>query len=80
MAIEEVNQGQSSSSDGASTQVPTATLEAAQSYLQPLLNLMEEIRGDLTTEGLSVPGVVVCGDQSAGKPACLHNLLCLANS
>lgn len=46
----------------------TGALERAQEDgLQHLLNLIQEIRGDFQAEGLTVPGVVVCGDQSAGR-------------
>ena len=33
------------------------------------LTLLEEILGDLQAENIELPGIVVCGDQSAGKDA-----------
>ena len=38
------------------------------------LDAIEAIRGDLTAEGISVPGVVVVGAQSAGKSSVLESL------
>ena len=31
------------------------------------LTLLEEIRGDLQAQNIQLPGIVVCGGQSAGK-------------
>ena len=42
--------------------------------VQQQLNAIETIRGDLTAEGISVPGVVVVGAQSAGKSSVLESL------
>ena len=41
---------------------------------QKQLDAIESIRADLTTEGISVPGVVVVGAQSAGKSSVLESL------
>ena len=42
--------------------------------VQKQLDAVETIRGDLTAEGISVPGVVVVGAQSAGKSSVLESL------
>ena len=42
--------------------------------VQKQLDAIESIREDLNAEGLSVPGVVVVGAQSAGKSSVLENL------
>jgi hypothetical protein len=39
----------------------------AHADLQQKLNVLEEVRADLEAEGIKVPGIVVCGDQSAGE-------------
>jgi hypothetical protein len=52
-----------------SLEANSPALAMAQSLrFQHQLSLIEEIRGDLQEEGVTVPGVVVCGDQSAGQP------------
>ena len=40
--------------------------------VQKQLDAIESIREDLTAEGISVPGVVVVGAQSAGKSSVLE--------
>ena len=45
-----------------------------QSLLQNKLDAMEEIRNDLGTDGIEVPGVVVAGSQSSGKSSVLESL------
>ena len=42
--------------------------------VQKQLDVIEVIREDLTAEGISVPGVVVVGAQSAGKSSVLESL------
>ena len=44
------------------------------SKAQKQLDVIEAIRGDLAIEGISVPGVVVVGAQSAGKSSVLESL------
>jgi hypothetical protein len=44
-----------------------SALDKAQARLTHQLNIVEEIRGDLNEQGIDLPGVVVCGDQSAGE-------------
>jgi interferon-induced GTP-binding protein Mx1 len=46
----------------------------SQSLLQNKLDAMEEIRNDLGTDGIEVPGVVVAGSQSSGKSSVLESL------
>lgn len=42
--------------------------------LQEKLDLMEQIRSDLKTENIEVPGIVVAGSQSSGKSSVLESL------
>ncbi len=42
--------------------------------VQRSLDAIESVREDLTSEGISVPGVVVVGAQSAGKSSVLESL------
>lgn len=55
------------SESGSSNAVAASVLYAAQARFQEKLSTIEEVRADLEAEGIAVPGVVVCGDQSAGK-------------
>lgn len=38
-----------------------------QEELKEKLAVIEEVRADLNAEGITVPGIVVCGEQSAGE-------------
>jgi dynamin 1-like protein len=49
-------------------------LMKASKNLQEKLDLIERIRGDLEKESISVPGIVVCGSQSAGKSSTLESI------
>lgn len=49
-------------------------LAKASASLQLKLDLIERIRGDLETERISVPGIVVCGSQSAGKSSTMESI------
>ena len=42
--------------------------------LRAKLEALEQVRGDLGKEGISVPGIVVCGAQSAGKSSVMEYL------
>ena len=56
---------------------PTAMLEFNEEFdnrLRPKLEALEQVRGDLNKEGISVPGIVVCGAQSAGKSSVMEYL------
>ena len=56
---------------------PTAMLEFHEEFdnrLRPKLEALEQVRGDLNKEGISVPGIVVCGAQSAGKSSVMEYL------
>ena len=46
--------------------------EEFNSKLRPKLEALEQVRGDLNKEGISVPGIVVCGAQSAGKSSVME--------
>lgn len=48
--------------------------EEFDSRLRPKLEALEQVRGDLNKEGISVPGIVVCGAQSAGKSSVMEYL------
>jgi GTP-binding protein EngB required for normal cell division len=45
-----------------------------QSKSQPKLDAIEQIRSDLHSENIEVPGIVVAGAQSSGKSSLLENL------
>lgn len=53
---------------------PDSELMKASEGLQKKLDLIERIRGDLETERISVPGIVVCGSQSAGKSSTMESI------
>lgn len=60
---------------------PTMDKQAANAFdkefdnrIRPKLEACEVIREDLKKEGISVPGIVVCGAQSAGKSSVLEYL------
>lgn len=65
-----------------SSPVPSETMELEMqefneefdSRLRPKLEALEQVRGDLNKEGISVPGIVVCGAQSAGKSSVMEYL------
>ena len=42
--------------------------------IQPKLDAIEQIRGDLNAENIEVPGIVVAGAQSSGKSSLLESL------
>ena len=42
--------------------------------VQPKLDAIEQIRGDLNAENIEVPGIVVAGAQSSGKSSLLESL------
>ena len=42
--------------------------------LQTRLDVIETIRGDLNQEKITVPGIIVCGSQSAGKSSVLESI------
>ena len=42
--------------------------------IQPKLDAIEQIRGDLNSENIEVPGIVVAGAQSSGKSSLLESL------
>jgi len=42
--------------------------------LRAKLDALEEVRSDLSNEGIKVPGIVVCGAQSAGKSSVMEYL------
>lgn len=42
--------------------------------LQRRLDVIERIRADLENENITVPGIVVCGSQSAGKSSVLESI------
>jgi len=44
-----------------------SSLDKAQARLMRQLDIVEEIRGELEEQGIDLPGVVVCGEQSAGE-------------
>lgn len=44
------------------------------SQIQPKLDAIEQIRGDLNAENIEVPGIVVAGAQSSGKSSLLESL------
>ena len=44
------------------------------SHIQPKLDAIEQIRGDLNAENIEVPGIVVAGAQSSGKSSLLESL------
>lgn len=44
------------------------------SQVQPKLDAIEQIRGDLNAENIEVPGIVVAGAQSSGKSSLLESL------
>ena len=48
--------------------------EEFDSRLRPKLEALEQVRGDLNKEGISVPGIVVVGAQSAGKSSVMEYL------
>lgn len=48
--------------------------EEFDSRLRPKLEALEQVRSDLNKEGISVPGIVVCGAQSAGKSSVMEYL------
>jgi GTP-binding protein EngB required for normal cell division len=53
----------------------SSAIDAEYSFrLGKKLALIEEIRDDLHEESIECPGVVVCGQQSAGKSSVLENL------
>lgn len=49
-------------------------LAMASEQLQRKLDVLERLRADLDAEGISVPGIVVCGSQSAGKSSVLESI------
>eukprot|EP00899_Mesostigma_viride_P010695 jgi/Mesvir1/19627/Mv09916-RA.1 len=48
--------------------------EEIRKKLKPRLDAMEEVRGLLNAEGISVPGIVVAGAQSSGKSSVLESI------
>lgn len=42
-------------------------VQQVQANLKEKLAVIEEVRADLNAEGITVPGIVVCGEQSAGE-------------
>lgn len=49
--------------------------QAFNARLAPKLKAFDQVCGDLEKEGVQVPGVVVCGSQSAGKSSVLSTSL-----
>jgi hypothetical protein len=47
--------------------VEPQVVRQVQANLKEKLAVIEEVRADLNAEGITVPGIVVCGEQSAGK-------------
>lgn len=64
----------SDDSTAGSTKPSSSFLDQVYQCHQIKLDTLERIRQDLTQEGISVPGIVVCGAQSSGKSSLLESI------
>lgn len=49
-----------------------SALDAGCNRMKSKLDVLERVRADLDCEGIEVPGVIVCGEQSSGKSSVLE--------